>query len=149
LTLRLIEAVRTRSPELERHRRAGKEWGLLFLAMQRRDLRKGHRLRVVAGDFDLTSARDRDCTEEERMIESEAHQAMLVATERAEQQLTRPQRRWFAAMKMSANAGAFFESSGKLNLAAASRVLAKDRSSAHRAFGELQNRFSRELNKLR
>jgi hypothetical protein len=51
-------------------------------------------------------------------------------------------------MKMTANAGAFFESSGELNLAAVSRVLDKDRSSAHRAFEEISHRFCRELDAL-
>jgi hypothetical protein len=74
---------------------------------------------------------------------------MQLAGRRAEETLSRPQRTWLAAMKLSANAGAFFESSGNFNLAAASRVLTKDRSSAHRAFGELQSHFGQELEKLR
>ena len=44
--------------------------------------------------------------------------------------------------------GEFFESSGRLNLAAVSRMLDKNRSSAQRAFGELQQHFRRELKKL-
>lgn len=146
LTLRLIDAVRTRPDELAAHHRAGKEWGLLFLARQRRMLQKDFRLEVVLAD--LSPALDRGLSGEEQLIEQQAAGAMALARERAEGGLSRPQRRWLAAMKMTANAGAFFESSGQLNLAAVSRLLDRDRSSAHRAFGELQRRFTRELKKL-
>ena len=87
--------------------------------------------------------------EEERLIDDEAAALRELARERATRSLSVPQRRWLAALTLSANAGAFFEASGKPNLSAASRVLGKDRSSAVRAFGELQHHFGRELGKLR
>jgi len=146
LTLRLIEAVRTKPDERARHRRAGKEWGLLFLASQRRELRRAFKLRIVLDD--VSAVLDRSIDEEEVLIERDTDRVMTIAREHAERDLSRPLRRWFAAMKLTANAGAFFESSGRLNLAAASRVLDKNRSSALRAFGELQNHFGRALEKV-
>jgi hypothetical protein len=145
LTLRLIDAVSTKR-ELASHHRSGKEWGLVFMAQQLRELRRSFRLRVVLAD--LSPALDRALTGEESLIAQQSASARALATERAESALTRPQRRWLAAMKMTANAGAFFESSGKLNLAAVSRMLDKDRSSAQRAFGELRDHFIRELEKV-
>lgn len=68
-----------------------------------------------------------------------------LAQQRAELGLSRPQRQWLAALKRSVNAGAFFDSSERPNLSAASRVLGKDRSSAQRAYRELQSRFIEEL----
>ncbi len=146
LTLRLIDAVRTKPEERAKHARAGKAWGLLFLAEQRRRLQKDFGLEVVLAD--VTPVLDRAPTEEERWIAEEAAALAGLARERAEETLSRPQRAWFAAMRMAANQGSFFASSGKLNLAAASRVLDKDRSSALRAFGELQTHFVRELKKV-
>ncbi len=146
LTLRLIEAVRTRPEELVQHHRAGKEWGLLFLAQQRRVLRQDFNMELVFDDE--PPALDRPPTGEEQLIDAQSANLQALALERAESSLTLPQRRWFAAMKVSASAGEFFESSGKLNLSAVSRLLDKDRSSAQRAFGELQRRFARELKKL-
>jgi hypothetical protein len=146
LTLRLIDAVRTRSEELSKHHRPGKEWGLLFLARQRRIMRSSFRLQVVLTD--PSPVFDRTLDEEERLIADQTLSAMALARQRAEARLTRPQRRWLAAMKMMANAGAFFESSGRLNLSAVSRMLDKNRSSAQRAFEELQHRFVRELQRL-
>ncbi len=55
------------------------------------------------------------------------------------------QRQWLAAMRLAAVRGEFFESSGRLNLSAASRVLGKNRSSAQHAFKELQARVASEL----
>lgn len=148
LTLRLIDAIRSRSPELEEHHRAGREWGLTFLARARQAIRKGFRLDVVVAD--LAPILDRSRPDEEEAYAAREEEALdAMAKERAEGSLRRPQRRWLAAMKMTANAGAFFESSGKLNLAAAARMIDKDRSSAVRAFGELREHFNRERVKLR
>ena len=55
---------------------------------------------------------------------------------------------WMTTDMKTGNAGAFFESSERPNLSAASRVLGKDRSSAQRAYRELQARFIEELNRL-
>jgi hypothetical protein len=85
---------------------------------------------------------------EERWLDLEADHGRALARERAELGLSRPQRRWLAALKSSANAGAFFESSERPNLSAASRLLGKNRSSAQRAYRELQGCFIRELSRL-
>ena len=147
LTLRLIDAVRTSPKELARHRRPGKEWGFSFLAHQRKLLRRELRLELGLGDEDPLVI-DGSPSGEERLIDEQWARLVALASTRAENGLTRPQRRWFAAMKLAASAGEFFESSGKLNLSAVSRLLDKDRSSAQRAFGELRQRFMRELKKL-
>jgi hypothetical protein len=148
LTLRLIDAVRTMPDARAAHHRAGKEWGLLFLAHQRNVLRGGFRLKVVLADPTAHHGRERSFTEEERLIEAQSTSILALACERAERGLSRPQRRWLSAMKTAASAGAFFESSGRLNLSAASRLLGKNRSSAIRAFQELQSRFAGEREKL-
>ena len=146
LTLRLIDTLRSKPSEVSRHERAGKEWGLCFLSHARREVRAGFRLNVVLAD--ATPAQDRAQTEEERLIELETDGLFAAARARAEANLSRPQRRWLAALKLSANAGAFFETSGRVNLAAASRLLDKHRSSAQRAFAELQRHFVRELDRV-
>lgn len=147
LTLRLIDAIRTRPEELARHHRAGREWGLGFLSHELRALRKSFRLDIVLTDVPA-GLWDRAPNEEERFLVAESDGLRALARERAEASLNRPQRRWLAAMKMTAHAGAFFESSGKLNLSAVSRLLDKNRSSAVRAYSELSRHFSEELAKL-
>jgi hypothetical protein len=146
LTLRLIEAVRTRHEERARHQRAGKEWGLLFLEHQRRQLRQAFRLKIVHGE--ISSVPERALDEEQSLLARESATVVGLARERGERSLTRPQRRWLAAMRLTADAGAFFAASGKLNLAAVSRRLEKNRSSANRAFEELRRHFTRELRRL-
>ncbi|HEY3496138.1 MAG TPA: hypothetical protein VGK73_15675 [Polyangiaceae bacterium] len=146
LTLRLIDALRSKAALFARDERAGKEWGLCFLARERHALRAGFRLNVVLAD--PTPVLDRAPDEEERFLALESDALVALARERAERSLNRPQRRWLAALKLSANAGGFFETSGRLNLSAASRLLDKHRSSALRAFSELQRHFGRELERL-
>lgn len=152
LTLRLIDAVRTKPGEWACHARPGEPWGFSFVVAQLRALRRGRKLRVVLTDhaaaLDRADRFARAPSEEERLIAEESARALGLARERAESGLTRPQRRWLEAMRSTADAGAFFAASGELNLAAASRVLAKNRSSAQRAFAELQDRFKRERRKL-
>jgi len=146
LTLRLIGAIRTTPAELLCDPHPGASWTLSFLVQERRRLRASFRLNVVLAD--VSPLLDGAANEEERLIELETEQTYAVARERAERELSRPQRRWFAALKLSANAGGFFASSGEPNLAAASRLLDKHRSSAVRAFSELQEHFERKLNQL-
>jgi hypothetical protein len=148
LTLRLIDAVRTKPEARAAHNRPGQEWGLLFLAHERDVLRGGFRLNVVLADPARDLEHARCVSEEERIIEGQSAGILAIARERAERGLSRPQRRWLAAMRIAANAGAFFASSGQLNLSAASRLLGKNRSSAVRAFDELKQRFGRERRKL-
>ncbi|MFZ5892710.1 MAG: hypothetical protein ACOY0T_16745 [Myxococcota bacterium] len=146
LTLRLIDTLRTAPAELEQYERAGREWALSFFSGQRAQLRKAFRIDVAPADISCVCERVDD--QEERLIAHQSAELLGLARSRAERSLSRPQRRWFAAMKMSANAGSFFEASGKLNLAAVSRLLDKNRSSALRAFRELEQHFTRELAKL-
>jgi len=147
LTLSLLEAIRTQPGALKRHLRAGKEWGLSLLAERRRALCAAFKLDIVP-TCDFSALLDREPNEEQRLIDDQTRVAMARAHERGAERLSRTQRRWLSAMKLSANAGGFFESSGRPNLAAASRVLGKDRSSAVRAFGELACHFRAELHEL-
>lgn len=151
LTLRLIEALvadsepSARALEQEALAR-GKEWGLVVLERELRRLRAAFKLKIVLEDpvFEHQPAPG----EEDRLLELETVRLRALAGENAERSLTRPQRKWLAALKVSARSGAFFEASGKPNLAAASRLVEKNRSSAQRAFGELSRHFARELAKL-
>jgi hypothetical protein len=145
LTLRLLDAVRSVEGEFSRDERAGREWGLTFLVRQRAALRQRFRLDVSLVEEPVCAV---PSTQEDALIDAQSERLFELARERAESTLSRPQRRWLSAMRLSANAGGFFESSGRLNLAAASRLLERNRSSAQRAFAELQSRFSAELSKL-
>lgn len=156
LTLRLLEALRGEPPAGElpalrdpRHHRAGKEWGLSVLASHVSVLRQRFRLGAAPVDFGEQPVPERSPTLEERWLEVERGAERELASARAEQALSRVQRRWLGALRGAANAGAFFESSERLNLSAASRALGKDRSSAQRAYRELQHRFQRELERLK
>ncbi len=146
LTLRLIDAVRSRPDELAPHLRAGKEWGALFLIAARNEFRRRFRLRVELAD--LSPVLDRGESEEERLIEEQNTRVNELARSRAEGGLSSVQRRWWSAMRLSARTGSFFESSGNLNLSAVARWLDKDRSSAKRAFEQIQIRFLREREKI-
>ena len=145
LTLRLVEAVRQAPPAELALSRPGREWGLLILQREQRKLRQAFRLPAIPVDFRETSVEMRGLDQEERLLQGESERLFSAAEQRAEQGLSRPQRRWLAALKLSARAGGFFEASAEPNLSAASRVLGKNRSSAQRAYRELQARFAREL----
>lgn len=151
LGLRLIDAVRTSPEARARHAEPDREWGLSFVVEQLRALRRERRLRVVLTDHGAALERAERFGQapsvEEALVAEASARALVVARERAEHGLTRPQRRWLEAMKTTAEAGAFFASSGELNLAAVSRVLDKDRSSAQRALAGLRRHFARERGK--
>jgi hypothetical protein len=149
LTLRLLEAVREPTPLDRLLARPGKEWGLLIARRELAALRKAFRIRVVAGDPADTGAYPHAPTQEERWLADEADQLLVVAQARAEAQLSRPQRSWLAALKLSARGGGMVESSAEPNLSAAARLLGKNRSSAQRSYRELQARFGRELSRLK
>lgn len=147
LTLRLIEAVRRADAAELSQRRPGREWGLLIIQGELRTLRRTFKLNVTAADFGETVAVSRAPNQEEQWLESETEHERALARSQAEQRLSRPQRQWWAALQLSARAGGFFESSAEPNLSAASRVLGKNRSSAQRAYRELQTRFAAELSR--
>jgi hypothetical protein len=148
LTLRLIEAVRTQPEVHIEYCRAGKEWGLLVMQQELAQLRRTFRLRTTLTDFSDAPLLQREANQEERWLEREADTCRALATQSAQQQLSQPQRRWFSALKFAANSGEFFQTSDQLNLSAASRLLGKHRSSAQRAYKELQVHFTRELERL-
>lgn len=145
LTLRLIEAVRDPDGVELALACPGKEWGLLVAQRALRSLRRGFRLNVSPADFSEAQWDSRGPNQEEQWLEGEAERNRRAAEQRAERGLSRPQRSWLAALKLSARAGGFFAASAEPNLSAASRILGKNRSSAQRAFRELQARFSAEL----
>jgi len=148
LTLRLIEAVRGAGPSPSIQRTAGKEWGLALAEAELQALRRKFRLRAVPVDFRAAPPPARHApSHEELWLDAEAQALRASAGRRAELGLSRTQRRWFSALKSSAAAGAFFETSDEPNLSAASRLLGKDRSSAQRAYRELQRRFTAALNR--
>lgn len=145
LSLRLIAELRSNPRDFEGYERAGREWGLTFLVRQRSVLRQQFRLKVALVEAPQWSTLQ---SQEDVLIAEESTRLLEIASERAEHALSRPQRRWLSALKLSANAGHFFDASGKPNLAAASRLLEKNRSSAQRAFAELHCRFDAERRKL-
>ncbi len=149
LTLRLIEAVRRPAPAELELQRPGKEWGLLIVRVELRALRKRFRLGALPVDFTEIKRDSGAPSQEERWLELEAERQRSQAEARAEERLSGPQRRWLAALKLSARAGNFFASSAEPNLSAAARILGKSRSSAQRCYRELQCRFGRELERLR
>jgi hypothetical protein len=149
LTLRLIEAVRQPTQAELELARPGKEWGLLVMRKELGVLRKSFKLRIVAADSSCAVSHLHVPNQEERWLDDEAERSRAQAQARAEQQLSRPQRSWLSALKLSARAGGFFESSAEPNLSAAARMLGKNRSSAQRSYRELQARFGRELQRFR
>jgi hypothetical protein len=145
LTLSLIEALRNPKAGVWDLARPGKEWGLLVARQTLASLRKSFSLAATPSGFSEPPTRTYAPNQEEQWLEGEAERARALAQQRAEQALSRPQRQWLSAFKLSARAGGFFESSSEPNLSAASRVLGRNRSSAQRAYCELQARFGREL----
>jgi hypothetical protein len=147
LTLRLIELIV--APPVDAPRgRPGKASSLCVAEAHLALLRRSFRLGALPTDFDATPVLERAPSLEERCIELEADQRRTLAGERARHQLNGPQRRWLAAMQHAAADGEFFASSDQLNLSAAARQLGKNRSSAQRAYGALQDCFQRELERL-
>lgn len=149
LTLRLLEVVRGPRDAFAAFDRPGKEWALCVMRARLSELRRAHRLRETPMELEGAPLVLRPPDQEELCMEVEAEALRAVARCRAEAQLSRPQRQWFAAMRMAASQGAFFASSDDLNLSAASRVLGKNRSSAVRAYREISATFERELAKVK
>lgn len=148
LTLRLVEVVRGERDAFERYDRDGKPWALVVMRTRLDELRKANRLDARPTTFEEAPLPSRLPDQEEEWLAREEDARREIARQRAERTLTIPQRRWYAAMRMAANAGAFFRSSDALNLAAASRTLGKNRSSAQRAYRELQTVFARERERI-
>ncbi len=145
LTLRLLEAIRCAEPLQLSQQRPGREWGLLVIQGELHALRRVFKLDVAPVDLREAPLSSRTPNQEEAWLESEEQQGWALAQEHAERGLSRPQRQWLAALKLSARTGGFFSSSDEPNLSAASRVLGKHRSSAQRAYHELQSHFASAL----
>jgi hypothetical protein len=148
LTLRLLEAVRGDTEEFSLRARAGREWGLLCVKDELVVLRRHFRVDAAPADPCDFRVRDSAQTQEEQWLEREQNWARELARTRAVHGLTRPQRAWLKALRASADAGAFFHASQEPNLSAASRLLGKNRSSALRAYRELQGRFIKEMKRI-
>jgi hypothetical protein len=149
LCLRLIEALRGGEPELLALESPSRPWGLLIAARERRALRQAFRLAMTVHDFAETPSYRESTDQEQACLDAEEQSLFAEAGARAKSQLSRPQRRWLAALELSARTGEFFAASSEPNLSAASRILGKNRSSALRAYRELQARFSSELARLK
>jgi hypothetical protein len=121
---------------------------LRILRRQLAMLKKSFRLGATPTDFNETSLPQREAGEEARWLELEAEACRAEAAAAARARLSTPQRRWLAAFKLAANGGAFFEASDEPNLSAASRVIGRHRSSAQRAYQELQAQFQRERSRI-
>ena len=148
LTLGLVEAIRAEA-EAPAHARPGREWGLAVVLDRLASLRGAFRLEATPVDFrEPPALRQREPTLEERWLAHEEEACRAEAREGAERTLSKPQRQWYAAMRLAARGGEFFEASDRLNLSAAARILGKNRSSAQRAYSELQARFAEELEKV-
>jgi len=149
LCLHLIEVLRGPDSELLGLESPGHSWGLLIAARKRRALRQAFRLAITPHDFAEAPSYRETPNQEQACLEQEEQRLLALAGERAKSQLSRPQRRWLAALELSARSGEFFAASDEPNLSAASRILGKNRSSALRAYRELQARYSSELARLK
>jgi hypothetical protein len=151
LSLALLELLRSPGEVQARYRRAGREWGLSVILQALRELRKRFRVRTTVMDLGAEPLDvplvERTPSHEERWLELETQARREFAQRSAEQRLSNPQRRWLHALRLAAEQSDFFRSSAALNLSAASRVLGKNRSSAQRAYRELQTRFQEELDR--
>jgi hypothetical protein len=144
LTLELLEVVRD-DPQAALPERT------TALAIMRRrlaTLRKSFRLGATPTDFDDAPPPMAQVGDEARWLEVEADACRAEAAAAARTRLSAPQRRWLAAFTLAAKGGAFFEASDEPNLSAASRVLGRHRSSALRAYQELQTEFQRERRRI-
>jgi hypothetical protein len=148
ITLRLIELVRAGPTAHAEHAREGEEWGLSVAKRHVAELRRSFPIRSTPMDLRGAPLSRNVPSDEELFLEREADVRRVIARDRAEAKLTRPQRVWLAALRDAASRGAFFASSDELNLSAASRLLGKHRSSAKRAYEELRERFVREKTRL-
>lgn len=149
LCLRLIEVLRSGDPELLALESTGRPWGLMVAVRERRALRQAFRLAITPHDFSEAPSYRSALDQEQACLEAEEQTLFARAGECAKRQLSRPQRRWLAALELSARTGEFFAASSEPNLSAASRILGKNRSSALRAYRELQARFASELARLK
>lgn len=121
---------------------------LRILRRRRSELFRRFRLGATPVDFvslgDACGVVRHELDHEACYVELENEALRAAAADAASAALSRPQRRWLSAFKLAAHAGNFFGTSEEPNLSAASRVLGRHRSSAQRAYRELQSSFQRE-----
>ena len=141
LVLHLLETVRS-DPSWS------PEQALLTLRRHLSVLRRNFRLSATPMDLSAAPLAHYEPDHEARYLELEERACLVEAAESASTGLSRPQRRWLSAFKLAANCGQFFAASNEPNLSAASRVLGRHRSSAQRAYSELQTHFRRERRRL-
>lgn len=144
LTLALLDAIRHPDGD-DAYTLPGKEWGLLVITSKLRELRRRFRLDAQLTDFREVTPLERSASAEEHWVERESDENRRWAAAAAERRLSTSERQWYAALRQTARGGEFFAASERLNLSAASRLLGKDRASAHRAYREIQARFRAEL----
>jgi len=148
LSLRLWEVLAADTATELGYCSAGREWGLRVLVQELRSLRQRFRLAAISVDFWTTPVPERAPNQEESWLEFEAEICRALAHGRALRRLTAGQEAWLAAFEAAASGGGFFRASQSLNLSIASRALGKNRSSAVRAYRQLEHEFQRELERF-
>ena len=148
LGLRLWEVLAADAATELGYCRAGREWGLRVLVQELRSLRQRFRLAATSVDFWATPVPERAPNQEERWLEFEAETCRTLAHGQALRRLSRAQEVWLGAFETAARGGGFFQASRSLNLSVASRALGKNRSSAVRAYRQLEHEFQRELERF-
>ncbi|HEY6728798.1 MAG TPA: hypothetical protein VI197_32525 [Polyangiaceae bacterium] len=148
LSLRLWEVTAAGSEAELAYCRVGREWGLQVLLSELRSLRRRFGVFATSTDFWATPLPERAPNQEERWIELEAESCRARARGRALSRLTPALETWLGTFEAAARCGDFFQSSHSLNLSAASRALGKNRSSALRAYRQLEHEFQRELERF-
>lgn len=148
LSLRLWEALAAGPVGELAYCRVGRAWGLVVVASELRSLRRRFRLAATSVDFWATPVPERAPNQEECWLELEAERCRVLARRRALNRLTPALETWLDTFEAAARGGEFFCSSQALNLSAASRALGKNRSSALRAYRQLEHEFQRELERF-
>jgi hypothetical protein len=145
ITLRLLEILRLQPPGFRELGRPGMAWGLAVAKSELSALRARFRVRIEPTDFAHVALPSRAATQEEQWLEEESASCRTVAADRARRGLSRLQRRWLAALELSAQRGESFEHGARVNVSAASRALGRHRSSGQRIYQQLCVRYRREL----
>ena len=148
LSLRLWELLSGDRAGERAYCRAGRVWGLEVAVQELRSLRRRFKLAPVSVDFWATPLPECAPNQEARFMELEASACRALAERQARGGLSQVQRTWLLALEAAARGGSFFRSSQALNLSAASRALGKNRSSALRAYRQLEDEFQRALDRI-
>lgn len=147
-SLRIWELISGDRASERAHCRAGRAWGLGVALRELRSLRRRFKVAAVSVDFWATPQAERAPNQEARLLDFEAETCRALAERQARGRLSPVQKRWLSALEAAARGGGFFRSSQALNLSAASRALGKNRSSALRAYRQLEDEFQRALDRI-